>query len=50
MVEAGNGSYRLPDGMPQIPLMFSLTATKPEDGPAGAAAAEVAPPDGAGLP
>jgi len=28
MVEDGAGRYRLPEGLPQIPLMFSLTATK----------------------
>ncbi len=31
MVEDGRGSFRLPDGMPRIPLMFSLTAVK-QDG------------------
>ena len=30
MVKDADGSFRLPDGMPRIPLMFSLTATKPE--------------------
>ncbi len=29
MVKDAEGYYRLPDGMPEIPLMFSLTATKP---------------------
>lgn len=33
MVKDGEGRYRLPEGVPPIPLMFSLTATKP---PAGA--------------
>ena len=29
MVEDGDGSFRLPEGLPRIPLMFSLTAVKP---------------------
>lgn len=29
MVKHGDGCYRLPEDMPQIPLMFSLTASKP---------------------
>ncbi|OFW62059.1 MAG: hypothetical protein A2133_09215 [Actinobacteria bacterium RBG_16_64_13] len=29
MVKDGDGAYRLPEGVPEIPLMFSLTATKP---------------------
>ena len=27
MVKDAEGSFRLPEGMPDIPLMFSLTAT-----------------------
>ena len=30
MVKDAGGRFRLPDGMPQIPLMFPLTAVKPE--------------------
>ncbi|MBN1319301.1 MAG: methyltransferase domain-containing protein [Thermoleophilia bacterium] len=29
MVESEDGTYRLPEDMPQIPLMFSLRATRP---------------------
>lgn len=29
MVKDGDGRYRLPEGVPEIPLMFSLTATQP---------------------
>ena len=32
MVEGEDGTFRLPEGMPQIPLMFSLRATKPSGG------------------
>lgn len=32
MVEEGPGRYRLPDGSPQIPLLFSATAIKPVAG------------------
>lgn len=44
MVEDG-GSYRLPAGMPEIPLMFSLTAAKPgEASPEGETAVRAGPP------
>jgi hypothetical protein len=29
-MELRNGWWRLPEGMPELPLLFSIKATKPE--------------------